>query len=54
MSQAKEDVPCDFLTYLQWRLGYDRDATAEMLADWLASYEPRTRREEIRPRDEAA
>jgi hypothetical protein len=54
MSRANEEVPCDFLTYLQCRLGYDRDATAEMLAEWLASYEPLTRRENIRPRDEAA
>jgi len=54
MSRANEEVPCDFLTYLQWRLGYDRDATAEMLAEWLTSYEPQTRREKIRARDEAA
>jgi hypothetical protein len=34
------DPPCDFLAYLEWRLGQDADATAKLLGEWLASYEP--------------
>jgi hypothetical protein len=34
------DSPCDFLAYLEWRLGQDTDATAKLLGEWLASYEP--------------
>lgn len=52
MNRANEDVPCDFLSYLQWRLGCDRDATAQMLADWLVSYKPQRPREN-RPRHDA-
>ena len=37
------DPPCDFLTYLEWRLGKGADATAKLLAEWLATYEPMRR-----------
>jgi hypothetical protein len=53
MSRSNEDVPCDFLSYLQWRLGSDRDSTAEMLAEWLASYQPQTRRGEAAGNDKS-
>ena len=43
MKRADDDS-CDFLAYLEWRLGKDRNATAEILADWLATYQP------LRPR----
>lgn len=46
MSRFHDDVPCDFLAYLEWRLGHDRDTTAEMLADWVATYRPQRRRED--------
>jgi hypothetical protein len=36
----EHDLPCDFLTYLEWRLGKDEDATARLLGEWLATYEP--------------
>ena len=35
-----EELTYDFLYYLERRLGTDRRATAEMLGEWLASYEP--------------
>jgi hypothetical protein len=38
-----DDIPCDFLAYLESRLGTDRDATTEMLSEWLAAYEPQRR-----------
>jgi hypothetical protein len=34
------DPPCDFLAYLEWRLGQDADATVKLLGEWLATYEP--------------
>ena len=34
------DPPCDFLAYLEWRLGQNADATAKLLGEWLATYEP--------------
>jgi hypothetical protein len=43
-----EDAACDFLAYLEWRLGTERDATAEMLGDWLVAYRLE-RRSEDRP-----
>jgi hypothetical protein len=42
------DIPCDFLSYLEWRLGNDRDATTEMLSEWVAAYEPQRRTENAR------
>lgn len=33
------DAPCDFLTHLEERLKKDRRAAAELLGEWLASYE---------------
>jgi hypothetical protein len=38
-----DDIPCDFLSYLEWRLGNDRDTTTEMLSEWLAAYESQRR-----------
>jgi len=38
MSYPAADVACDFLTYLECRLGMKRDATAEMLGEWLTTY----------------
>jgi hypothetical protein len=38
------DPPCDFLAYLEWRLGKGEDATARLLGEWLTSYEPERRR----------
>ena len=38
MSRFDNDPPCDFLTYLEWRLGEDEDATARLLGEWLATY----------------
>jgi hypothetical protein len=38
-----DDIPSAFLTYLGQRLGKDDDAAAELLGEWLASYEPRQR-----------
>jgi hypothetical protein len=35
-----DDTPCDFLAYLEWRLGQDADATARLLVEWLAAYQP--------------
>ena len=35
------DPPCDFLVYLERRLGRDEGATARLLGDWLATYEPK-------------
>jgi len=35
-----DDTPCDFLAYLEWRLGQDADSTARLLVEWLAAYEP--------------
>lgn len=43
MNANPEDVTCDFLSYLEWRLGKDRDATAEMLGEWLAGYKRQRR-----------
>ena len=40
-----DDPPPDFLTYLEWRLGKDEQATAELLGEWLTTYEPRQRTE---------
>jgi len=34
-----QDLPCNFLEYLAWRLGQRPDATSQMLGEWLASYE---------------
>jgi hypothetical protein len=34
------DPPCDFLTYLESRLGKDQDVTTKLLGEWLATYEP--------------
>ena len=38
MARFDNDPPCDFLTYLEWRLGEDGDATARLLGEWLSSY----------------
>ena len=43
MARLDGDAPCDFLTYLEWRLGKDADATAKLLGEWLSSYEPKRR-----------
>jgi hypothetical protein len=40
---ADDDIPCDFLSYLEWRLGSSRDATTEMLSEWIAAYERQRR-----------
>ena len=40
-----DDPPSDFLTYLESRLGKDEQATAELLGEWLTTYEPRQRTE---------
>ena len=45
MIHSHGEVPCDFLSYLEWRLGSDRDTTTEMLAEWLATYQPQRRHE---------
>jgi len=39
MAPTSQDAPCDFLTYLEERLKKDRSTAAEMLGEWLASYE---------------
>ena len=38
-----KDPPCDFLTYLEWRLGKGQDATVRLLGEWLATYESERR-----------
>jgi len=38
-----DDPPSDFLTYLESRLGKDEPAAAELLGEWLTTYEPRWR-----------
>ena len=43
MSRLDNDPPCDFLTYLEWRLGEDEDATARLLGEWLATYKSELR-----------
>jgi hypothetical protein len=35
------DVPCDFLVYLEQRLGKSTWATLDMLGEWLQRYEPK-------------
>jgi hypothetical protein len=40
-----DEEACDFLTYLAWRLGTERDNTAEMLGEWLANYSKERRAE---------
>ena len=44
MAPTSQDAPCDFLTYLEERLKKDRGAAAQLLGEWLASYEPVERR----------
>jgi hypothetical protein len=43
MSRFDSDPPCDFLTYLEWRLGEGEDATARLLGEWLATYQSERR-----------
>jgi hypothetical protein len=50
MARVDGDTPCDFLTYLEWRLGKDEDDTARLLGEWLSSYEP-VRRFSSEPRE---
>jgi hypothetical protein len=38
MNVINGEETCDFLSYLEWRLGMKRDATAEMLGEWLTTY----------------
>ncbi len=38
--QDSEDLPFDFLTYLQRQLGVSREAAQKMLGEWLLSYQP--------------
>ena len=45
MTRPTPDVACDFLSYLEWRLGTGRDATTQMLGEWLASYKSQRRSE---------
>lgn len=40
MSCVDGDTPCDFLIYLEWRLGQDGNATTKMLGEWLSTYKP--------------
>jgi hypothetical protein len=37
------EIPCDFLAYLEWRLGQSSDTTTKLLAEWLATYRPEGR-----------
>lgn len=41
MGGSERDLPCNFLEYLEWRLGEKPDAATRLLGEWLASYEPR-------------
>jgi len=41
MVRFDNDPPCNFLAYLEWRLGKDEDATTRLLGEWLATYEPK-------------
>jgi len=43
VAASEQETPCDFLEYLEWRLGQSRDSTARLLGEWLASYEPERR-----------
>ena len=50
MARLDNDTPCDFLTYLEWRLDKDEDATTKLLGEWLSTYEPqRKSREQMAP-----
>jgi hypothetical protein len=37
---SDHELPCNFLEYLEWRLGQKSEPTTRMLGEWLASYEP--------------
>jgi hypothetical protein len=39
-----DDLPLDFTDYVSQRLGLPSDETKQLLAAWLRSYEPVTRR----------
>jgi hypothetical protein len=41
MGGSERDLPCNFLEYLEWRLGEKPDAATRLLGEWLASYEPK-------------
>jgi hypothetical protein len=43
------ELPLDFLTHLQQRLGIGREASLKMLGEWLLSYEPRARTAGVSP-----
>lgn len=45
MSDA-EDLPCDFLAYLERRLGVGSDDALSALANWIREYEPLVERDE--------
>ncbi|HKY36797.1 MAG TPA: hypothetical protein VJN18_12705 [Polyangiaceae bacterium] len=36
----QQELPCDFLAFLQSRLGIEAAAAADVLGEWLVSYEP--------------
>jgi len=43
MARMDADPPSDFLTYLGGRLGKDGEAAAQLLGEWLSTYEPMCR-----------
>lgn len=49
MKHPAPEVACDFLSYLEWRLGTGRDATTQMLGEWLANYKSQRRSERNHP-----
>ena len=45
MVRFNDDPQCEFLAYLESRLGKDEAATVRVLGEWLAKYEPESHRQ---------